>query len=109
MRKARVLYKGKEAGILTQQDNGDFSFHYLESWLADPANPSISLTLPRTQKEYHAEHLFPFFYHMLPEGANRQMVCTMNRLDSDDYFGILLNTARYDTVGAVTIHKITAE
>ncbi|WP_081212295.1 HipA N-terminal domain-containing protein [Salegentibacter sediminis] len=106
MRQATIFYKGKEAGILKQHDNGSFSFRYLDSWLADPENPSISLTLPRSQPEYHSEYLFPFFYNMLPEGANKQIVCQANRLDTDDYFGILMNTARYDTVGAITVKKI---
>lgn len=106
MRQAKILYKGKEAGILEQHDNGSFSFRYMDEWLSNPENPSISLTLPRSQEEYHADYLFPFFYNMLPEGTNRQTVCKTNKLDSDDYFGILLNTARYDTIGAVTIKKI---
>ncbi|SFF71406.1 serine/threonine-protein kinase HipA [Salegentibacter agarivorans] len=106
MRQATILYKGKEAGNLKQHDDGSFTFRYLEAWLADPENPSISLTLPRSQAEYHAEYLFPFFYNMLPEGANRQTVCMANRLDPDDYFGILITTAGYDTVGAITVKKI---
>lgn len=105
MRQATILYKGKEAGLLEQNDDGSFTFRYFNSWLSDPANPSISLTLPRSQREYHADYLFPFFYNMLPEGTNRQTVCKANRLDSDDYFGILMTTARYDTVGAITVKK----
>lgn len=105
MRQANIFYKGEEAGILEQHDDGSFTFRYLKAWLADPANPSISLTLPRSQPEYHAEYLFPFFYNMLPEGTNRLSVCKANRLDTDDYFGILMATARYDTVGAVTVKK----
>ncbi len=105
MRQATIFYKGKEAGILQQQDDGSYSFRYQEAWLADPANPSISLTLPRSQPDHHADYLFPFFYNMLPEGTNRQTVCRANRLDADDYFGILMTTARYDTVGAVTVKK----
>lgn len=105
MRQATICYKGKEAGILKQHDDGSFTFRYLESWLADPENPSISLTLPRSKPEYNANYLFPFFYNMLPEGTNRQTVCKANRLDYDDYFGILMTTARYDTVGAITVKK----
>ena len=106
MRQATIFYKGKEAGTLEQHDDGSFTFRYMDAWLADHGNPSISLSLPRTQSEYHANYLFPFFYNMLPEGSNRQIVCKMNRLDSDDYFGILMTTARHDTVGAVTVRKI---
>ncbi|MUP46482.1 phosphatidylinositol kinase [Gramella sp. BOM4] len=103
MRQAKILYKGKEAGILEQHNDGSFSFRYLDSWLANSENPSISLTLPRSQTEYHSDYLFPFFYNMLPEGTNRQIVIRANRLDSNDHFGILMTTARYDTVGAVTV------
>lgn len=40
---------------------------------------------------------------MLPEGTNKQVVCKLNRLDSDDYFGILLATAKSDNIGAVKV------
>lgn len=106
MRQAAIYYKGEQAGILQQDDHGHFSFRYLDSWLADPNKPSISLTLPRSQPEYKSKYLFPFFYNMLPEGTNRQTVCQMERLDLDDYFGILMTTAKYDTVGAITVQKI---
>lgn len=106
MRQATVLYKGEEAGILEQHDDGSFTFRYLDAWLANSKNPPISLTLPRSQPEYNSKYLFPFFYHMLPEGINREVVCKANRLDSDDDFGILLTTAWFDTIGAVTVKKI---
>ncbi|WPY99839.1 HipA N-terminal domain-containing protein [Christiangramia sp. OXR-203] len=106
MRQAAIYYKGEKAGILKQHDDGSFTFRYLEMWLSDPQNPSISLTLPRSQPVYHSKYLFPFFYNMLPEGTNRQKVCKAKRLDTDDYFGILMTTARYDTVGAITVEKI---
>ncbi len=106
MRKAIVLYKDQNAGLLIQHDNGSFSFEYNEAWFGDAAKPAISLTLPKSQQKYHSDFLFPFFYHMLPEGSNKQLVCKMNRLDLDDSFGLLLTTARYDTIGAVRLIKI---
>jgi serine/threonine-protein kinase HipA len=45
---------------------------------------------------------------MLPEGSNKQTVCFENRLDLKDHFGILLTTAKQDTIGAVTLKKIEA-
>lgn len=106
MRKAKILFKGEEAGILTQHDDGSFTYRYHDQWLVDPGRPSISLTLPKTEQEYHSKHLFPFFYNMLPEGTNKQVVCRHMRIDKNDYFGLLLTTARYDTIGAVTVEKI---
>lgn len=106
MRQADVLYKKEIAGLLTQLDNGYFIFKYNYQWFNNKNKPAISLTLPKTQQEYQSEHLFSFFYNMLPEGSNKQTVCFENRIDTNDYFGILLTTAKQDTIGAVTIKKI---
>jgi HipA-like protein len=106
MRKAKILYKNQEAGMLIQHDNGSFTFKYDNSWISDETKPSVSLTLPKSQHEFHSEFLFPFFYNMLPEGSNKQIVCKLNRLDSNDYFGLLLTTAKNDTIGAVKVIKI---
>lgn len=105
MRKAKILYKNKEAGVLIQHDNGSFTFKYVDSWIDDESKPSISLTLPKSQHEFHSDYLFPFFYNMLPEGSNKQIVCKLNNLDLNDYFSILLTTAKNDIIGAVTVLK----
>lgn len=109
MRRAKVLFKDEEAGTLTQHDDGTFSFVYNSSWVGDPGKTGISLTFPKRDEAYQAEFLFPFFYNMLPEGSNKQVVCKLNRLDYDDYFGLLLTIAKNDTIGAVTVQKIENE
>lgn len=106
MRQARILYKDEEAGVLTQHDDGSFTFRYDNRWLDDNRKPSISLTLPKTKQEYHAQFLFPFFYNMIPEGSNKQVVCKHCRIDQDDYFGLLMTTAKTDSIGAVRVIKI---
>ena len=106
MRAARIFFKGLEAGVLTQKDDGTFTYQYNSSWVDDSSKPAISLTLPKTIAAYHSRYLFPFFYNMLPEGSNKQVVCRLNRLDKTDYFGLLLTTAKTDTIGAVTVDKI---
>lgn len=106
MRRSKVFYKGEEAGSLTQLDDGTFTFRYHDLWMTDNGKPAISLTLPKTTQEYRANFLFPFFYNMLPEGSNKQVVCRLMRIDENDYFGLLLTTAKYDTIGAVTVMKI---
>ena len=106
MRKAKVLFKNEEAGILTQHDDGSFSFRYQDDWVANNSKQSISLTLPKTEKEFHSRYLFPFFYSMLPEGSNKQVVCKLNRIDPEDNFGLLMTTAKNDSIGAVRIIKI---
>jgi len=106
MRVANILYKGKKSGILSQLDNGSFHFKYNENWLSDESKPSISLTLPKNKIEFESEALFPFFYHLLPEGVNKRMICKTYKIDEDDAFGILLQVSKVDTVGAVTIERV---
>jgi len=106
MRNAKILYKGEEAGILTQHDDASFTYRYHDSWMIDDNKSPISLTFPKSQQEYHSNFLFPFFYNMLPEGANKKVVCKTMRIDESDYFGILMTTAKYDTIGAISVIKI---
>ncbi len=106
MRNANVLFRGEEAGILAQHDDGTFEFQYHQAWAEDSSKPAISLTLPKTIEPYKSPYLFPFFYNMLPEGSNKEVACKINRLDRKDYFGLLLTIAKNDTIGAVTIIKI---
>lgn len=107
MRAAKILFKNMDAGILTQYDDGTFSFQYHVSWVDDISKPSISLSLPKKYAPYESEFLFPFFYNMLPEGSNKQIICQLNQIDTDDYFGLLLITAKNDAIGAVRVQKIT--
>jgi serine/threonine-protein kinase HipA len=106
MRKAKVLFRNEEAGILTQHDDASFSFRYHDDWITNSSKPGISLTLPKTEKEFHSKYLFPFFYNMLTEGTNKQVACKLNRIDQDDPFGLLMTTAKNDSIGAVRIIKI---
>ncbi len=106
MRKAKILFNEEEAGILTQHDDGTFSFRYHNNWIIDSSKSSISLTLPKTQQEYHSKYFFPFFYNMLPEGSNKQTVCKHMRIDQDDYFGLLMTIAKTDIIGAIRVIKL---
>lgn len=40
MRTAKILFKGEEAGILRQYDNGAFEFHYYDRWVNDDKKPA---------------------------------------------------------------------
>lgn len=106
MRQAKVFYKEEEAGILSQNDDGSFTFSYHDHWINNSQKPGICLTLPKQKQAYKSKHLFPFFYNMLPEGSNKQVVCSLNKIDQTDYFGLLLTTAKYDNIGAVSVIKI---
>ncbi|MEI8053873.1 MAG: HipA N-terminal domain-containing protein [Bacteroidota bacterium] len=103
MRKAAIYRNGVLAGILTEVDRQHFVFKYDDTYFQEAIQPAISLTLPKNQKEYNSEFLFPFFFNMLSEGVNRKLQCTQLRIDEEDNFGLLLATAQFDTIGAITV------
>lgn len=106
MRAAQVFYNHILAGVLTEADRDNYSFVYDDAYFNNPSLPAVSLTLPKSQKEYHSAFLFPFFYNMLAEGVNRTLQSRQLKIDENDGFGFLLATARYDTIGAITIKPI---
>ena len=107
MRQCEVYVHGVKAGVLTEDENG-YSFIYDKAYLQGKSNPPVSLTLPLRGEVYHSEHLFPFFFNMLSEGENREVQSRLLHISPEDDFGILLATARHDTIGAVTVKPIDA-
>ena len=105
MRVAKVYMNSIAAGFITELNDGSFTFRYLETYLLDPSNSAISLTLPKTEKEYESKTLFSFFSNMLSEGVNRRVQAQMFKIDEEDDFGLLLTTAQHDVIGAITIEK----
>lgn len=103
MKSGKVLRNGELVGILSKSETGIYSFKYEDSWFSDPEKPSVSLTLPKTKKEYQADHLFPFFFNMLSEGVNLQLQARQLQIDENDFFSLLLSTAGSDTIGAITV------
>ena len=46
MRRCEVYLHGIRAGMLTEEDNGEYTFTYDSSYLEKEDYPSVSLTLP---------------------------------------------------------------
>ncbi len=106
MRELAVYYNDIEAGILTERYPGtDYIFQYKEEYLKSKM-PPISVTLPKPSTAYNSEYLFPFFSNMLPEGANRRVICRSLRIDENDSFGLLEAMADKDFIGAVNVRRI---
>ena len=109
MRKAKVYRNGLIVGELTEHNRKKYSFTYDDAWFNDPEKPAASLTLPKIQKTYESEYLFPFFFNMLSEGANKKLQSNLLRIDENDHFGLLLATAQFDTIGAITVRPFENE
>jgi serine/threonine-protein kinase HipA len=106
MRTAQVFYNHIPAGILTEEDRHAYRFVYDDAYFNNVGLPAISLMFPKSQKEFQSGYLFPFFYNMLAEGVNRALQSRRLRIDEDDAFGLLLATAGYDTIGAITVKPV---
>jgi HipA-like protein len=106
MRKAEVFNNGVLAGVLIEEDSNHYAFRYDDAYIADPGKPAISLTLPKSQQEYHSRFLFPFFSNMVAEGTNLAMQGRYLKIDERDILSLLGATAGVDTIGAVTIKLI---
>ena len=107
MKQLVVYFNNTMAGILTELHPGiGYSFRYCEDYL-DSTMPPISATLPKRADAFYSEHLFPFFSNMIPEGANRRVICRSLKIDEQDFFGLLEAMADRDFIGAVNVRKIT--
>ncbi|CDN30505.1 hypothetical protein BN938_0400 [Mucinivorans hirudinis] len=106
MRQAEVYANGVLAGLLTESDIGEYIFRYDDAFLLDDNQSAISLSFPKSGREFHSDALFPFFFNMLSEGTNKAIQCQTLKIDERDAFGLLLATAHTDTIGAITVKKI---
>lgn len=109
MPKAQVFNNGILAGILEKRESGNYVFTYTIEYFTDNNKPAISLTLPKTQREFESNELFAFFYGLLAEGINKDIQCRLLRIDEDDEFTRLIKTAGEDTIGAITVKELKEE
>lgn len=109
MRKAEVYRNKVLAGWLTEVHSGKYLFAYEEGYYNNPAQPQISFTLPKSNRIHESPYLFPFFYNLLSEGVNKKLQSRQLQIDERDSLGLLLATARFDTIGPVTLAEITPD
>ena len=107
MSKALIQYKGINAGILKETDEG-YEFSYNEEYLADVASAPVSLTLPLTDKPYQSTVLFPFFDGLIPEGWLLDVALRNTDISELDRFALLLLCCK-DCIGAVSVIPIKEE
>lgn len=99
-----LVYNNNElAGYLEKKTQGHYIFQYEQAYFLNEEKEPISLSLPKSQREYVSETLFAFFYGLLSEGVNRDIQCNAYKIDEEDHFTRLLLTAGDDTIGAITV------
>ena len=61
-------------GHLTQDDDGDMSFQYAQSWLQRAGAVPLSHSLPLRPERFRRKECRGFFAGILPEESKREMV-----------------------------------
>jgi HipA-like protein len=105
MRTALVFRNNELAGRLSEAD-GQYLFRYEDVYFFNSGKKPVSLTMPKMQQEFRSRSLFPVFFNMLAEGANKKLQCRRHQIDENDYFSLLLKTAGKDSTGCITIREI---
>jgi serine/threonine-protein kinase HipA len=98
MRKAAVFFDNILAGYLTETDQKEYRFDYLE----DYQSGAISLTMPVSKKKFEFETFPAFFDGLLPEGQQLEGLLRQNKIDRNDNFSQLMAVGE-DLVGAVSV------
>ena len=98
--------KDLERGVgLVELSRGNYEFTYDDAFRADGSTPPVSVNLPKSQKVYHSERIFPVFTNMLPEGANRRALCRERKVDENDFFGMLEMICGMDAIGKFVLKR----
>jgi HipA-like protein len=106
MRQGRVYFNKIVAGTISELDTGEYVFQYDDSYFSNTTLPAISVTLSKKKQDHQSKELFPFFFNMLSEGANKKIQCRILKIDEEDDFGLLLKTAANETIGAISVEEI---
>jgi serine/threonine-protein kinase HipA len=88
-------------GHLMQDQGGDMSFQYAESWLQSPGAIPLSHSLPLRPERFRRKECRGFFAGILPEQAKREMVARNLGISArNDY--AMLERIGGECAGAVT-------
>ena len=95
-------------GALTADRHGAMRFAYDAGWLADPAAPALSCSLPKRPEPFRPRECRPFFEGLLPEGAQRDAVAAACGISPANEFA-LLERLGGDVAGALTLRPADEE
>jgi serine/threonine-protein kinase HipA len=103
----KVYYKNLYAGIIKEDENG-IAFVYDKNYLSNKDAKPVSLTLPLSEKEYVSKNMLPFFDGLIPEGWLLDIAQANWKINPRDRMELLLTFCK-DTIGAVSVERITEE
>jgi serine/threonine-protein kinase HipA len=103
-----VYLHEEPVGHLLQDDGGQMSFEYLESWLAKPGATALSQSLQLRKERFSAKECRGFFGGILPEESKREIIARNLGISArNDY--AMLEQIGGECAGAVTFLPATQE
>jgi serine/threonine-protein kinase HipA len=108
MRKAAIYYKDVLAGILTETDEGEYTFQYEKEYIKEHPKQFLTFTMPVSPKAYTDKRLFSFFEGLIPEGWLLDIASKSWKINPNDRMGLLLACCQ-NCIGAVSVQSIPQE
>ncbi|MBI9064600.1 MAG: HipA N-terminal domain-containing protein [Marinilabiliaceae bacterium] len=102
MRKGKVYYNDVLAGIITETDEGLFSFLYETDYVENYAHQFLTFSMPVRKEPYTDNRLFSFFEGLIPEGWLLEIASKNWRITTNDRMGLLLACCE-NCIGAVSV------
>lgn len=105
MRQAKIYYDKVFCGLLTEANDGDFTFNYDSDYINQYPNQFITFTMPVSNTEYNDNRLFAFFEGLIPEGWLLDIASKSWKINRNDRMGLLLACCK-NCIGAVSVEPI---
>ena len=105
---AEIYYKEAIAGILTETNEGQYTFRYYKEYITKYPDQFITFSMPVTDRSYSENRLFSFFEGLIPEGWLLDIASKNWKINPNDRMGLLIACCQ-NCIGAVCVKPIPDE
>ncbi|MCU7614852.1 HipA N-terminal domain-containing protein [Chryseobacterium sp. GMJ5] len=105
MRQGKVFYKDIFAGIVSETDDGEYTFAYQHSYIEEHPTQFLTFSMPVKDNIYRDRRLFPFFEGLIPEGWLLDIASDNWKINKNDRMGLLLACCK-NCIGAVSVEPL---
>lgn len=105
MRSGKVYYKNVFAGVITETDDGEYTFEYDLDYIKNYPDKFITFTMPVSKHTYKEKRLFAFFDGLIPEGWLLDVASKNWKINKNDRMGLLLACCE-NCIGAVSVKPL---
>ena len=102
MRQGKVFYNSIFAGVITETNDGEYTFSYDEGYIQKHHNQFLTFSMPVSDKVYLEKRLFPFFEGLIPEGWLLDIASDHWKINKNDRMGLLLACCK-NSIGSVSV------